>query len=95
MREMQGGGGAVCTIVMMIFSMTRSGGEPTTYRARGGHANHLANPERSVIVWDVVPRGRGINIRAYSHRDYKNKKPNNTCIAMNFLVDNKLMWPIG
>ena len=34
------GGLAVCTIFMMVFGMTRSGGELTTYRARGGHANH-------------------------------------------------------
>ena len=26
--------------------MTRPGREPTTYRVRGGHANHLANPTR-------------------------------------------------
>ena len=27
--------------------MTRPRVEPTTYRVRGGHANHLANPTRS------------------------------------------------
>ena len=31
---------AVCTIFMVVFGMTRSGREPTTYRVRGGHANH-------------------------------------------------------
>ena len=31
---------AVCTIFMMVFGMTRPGRETTTYRARGGHANH-------------------------------------------------------
>ena len=38
---------AVRTIFMMVFGMTRSGREPTTYRVRGAHANHLANPTRS------------------------------------------------
>ena len=36
LRAMQGRG-AVCTIFMMVFGMTRSRGEPTTYRARGAH----------------------------------------------------------
>ena len=31
---------AVCTILMMVFGMTRPGHEPMTYRVRGGHANH-------------------------------------------------------
>ena len=31
---------AVCTIFIMVFGMTRSAGELTTYRVRGGHANH-------------------------------------------------------
>ena len=31
---------AVCAILMMVFGMTRPGGELTTYRVRGGHANH-------------------------------------------------------
>ena len=31
---------AVCTIFMMVFGMTLPGQEPTTYRVRGGHANH-------------------------------------------------------
>ena len=31
---------AVCTIFMMVFGMTRPGSELTTYRVRGGHANH-------------------------------------------------------
>ena len=35
LRAMQGGG-AVCTIFMMVFGMTRPRGELTTYRARGG-----------------------------------------------------------
>ena len=30
--------GAVCTIFMMVFGMTRPRGELMTYRARGGHA---------------------------------------------------------
>ena len=29
---------------LMLFDMTRPGREPTTYRVRGGHAYHLANP---------------------------------------------------
>ena len=37
LRAMQG---AVCTIFMMVFGMTRPGGELTTYRVRGGYANH-------------------------------------------------------
>ena len=40
LRAMQGGGGAVCAIFMMVFGMTRPGSELTTYRMRGGHANH-------------------------------------------------------
>ena len=32
------GGSSSCTIFMMVFGMTRPRGEPTTYRARGGHA---------------------------------------------------------
>ena len=31
-----------CTIFMMVFGMGRPGREPTTYRMRGGYANHLA-----------------------------------------------------
>ena len=27
-------------LVMMVFGMTRPGGELTTYRVGGGHANH-------------------------------------------------------
>ena len=30
---------AVCTIFMMVFGMTRPGGEPMIYRARGRHAS--------------------------------------------------------
>ena len=30
---------------MIVFGMTRPGREPTSYRVRGGHANHL--PTRS------------------------------------------------
>ena len=41
---------AVCTIFMMVFGMTRPGGELTTYRARGRHANHWANLTRSEVV---------------------------------------------
>ena len=41
---------AVCTIFMMVFGMSRLGGELTTYRRRGGHANHLANPTRFIIM---------------------------------------------
>ena len=37
---------AVCTIFMMVFGMTRPGGELTTYRVRGGHATDWANPTR-------------------------------------------------
>ena len=33
-------GEAVCTIFMLVFGMIRLGGELTTYRVRGGHANH-------------------------------------------------------
>ena len=29
--------------------MTRPGREPTSYRVRGGHANHLATPQSSGI----------------------------------------------
>ena len=51
---------AVCTIFMMVFGMTRPGREPTTYRMRGGHANHWAIPTRcwphgGVIIWDTHP----------------------------------------
>ena len=38
--------GAVCSIFMMVFGMTRPGGELRTYCVRGGHANHEANPTR-------------------------------------------------
>ena len=36
-------GKAVCTI-LMVFGMTQPGLEPVTYRMRGGHVNHYANP---------------------------------------------------
>ena len=39
---------AVCTIFMMVFGMTRPGGELTTYCARGGRATDWANPTRFV-----------------------------------------------
>ena len=37
---------AVCTIFMMVFGMTRLGGELTTYRARSEHATDWASPTR-------------------------------------------------
>ena len=46
-RAIQGGS---LYYFMMVFCMTRPGGELTTYRVRGGHANHLANPTRFVIL---------------------------------------------
>ena len=31
---------AACSIIMIVFGMTRPGREPTTYRVRGGHSKH-------------------------------------------------------
>ena len=31
---------AVCTNIMVVIGTTRSGREPTTYHARGGHVNN-------------------------------------------------------
>ena len=60
---------AVYTIFMMVFGMTRPGGELTTYRVRGGHANLWANPTRSCIGTQckLIPKQKWQHIRQISH----------------------------
>ena len=48
MRAMQG---CVLYHFMMFFGMTQMWREPATYRMRGRHANHIANPTRSTMLY--------------------------------------------
>ena len=41
---------AVCTRFMLVFGITQSGCEPTTYHMRGRHANHETIPTRYLYL---------------------------------------------
>ena len=58
---------AVCIIFMMVFGMTRPGCEHTTYRVRGGHANHYANTTRCSLVESYKRKKQGLLSHFQNH----------------------------